>query len=156
MKDDLKTKWKTTSKQNGRQPQNKIEDDLKRKENERQPTKRKWKTNQSTKINLIGCDTIVNSPSIFNLGGHTKVGFLEKQNLHFFINLLYVLFQHRNLIYRAVVSNETGMLYLGLFDNILFSVLINLKFEIKLDFPLVIPCGFMRILVLHSRGTTQK
>ena len=23
----------------------------------------KWKTNQSTKINLIGCDTIVNSPS---------------------------------------------------------------------------------------------
>ena len=25
--------------------------------------KKKWKTNQSTKINLIGCDTIVNSPS---------------------------------------------------------------------------------------------
>ena len=25
---------------------------------------KKWKTNQSTKINLIGCDTIVNSPSI--------------------------------------------------------------------------------------------
>ena len=24
---------------------------------------KKWKTNQSTKINLIGCDTIVNSPS---------------------------------------------------------------------------------------------
>jgi hypothetical protein len=23
----------------------------------------KWKTNQSTKLNLIGCDTIVNSPS---------------------------------------------------------------------------------------------
>jgi hypothetical protein len=23
----------------------------------------KWKTNQSTKINLIGCDTIVNAPS---------------------------------------------------------------------------------------------
>jgi hypothetical protein len=32
----------------------KVEDDLK---------KIKWKTNQSTKINLIGCDTIVNSPS---------------------------------------------------------------------------------------------
>ena len=31
----------------------KMEDDL----------KQKWKTNQSTKINLIGCDTIVNSPS---------------------------------------------------------------------------------------------
>ena len=26
--------------------------------------KQKWKTNQSTKINLIGCDTIVNSPSL--------------------------------------------------------------------------------------------
>jgi hypothetical protein len=25
----------------------------------------KWKMNQSTKINLIGCDTIVNSPSMF-------------------------------------------------------------------------------------------
>ena len=25
--------------------------------------KKQWKTNQSTKINLIGCDTIVNSPS---------------------------------------------------------------------------------------------
>jgi hypothetical protein len=32
----------------------KIEDDLK---------KKKKKTNQSTKINLIGCDTTVNSPS---------------------------------------------------------------------------------------------
>ena len=29
--------------------------------------KKKWKTNQSTKINLIGCDTIVNSPSSFIL-----------------------------------------------------------------------------------------
>ena len=26
---------------------------------------KKWKTNQSTKINLIGCDTVVNSPSMF-------------------------------------------------------------------------------------------
>ena len=26
--------------------------------------KKKWETNQSTKINLIGCDTIVNSPSL--------------------------------------------------------------------------------------------
>ena len=34
---------------------NKMENDL----------KKKWKTNQSTKINLIGCDTIVNSPSWF-------------------------------------------------------------------------------------------
>ena len=38
-----------------------LEDDLKK--NGRRP-KKKWKTNQSTKINLIGCDTIVNSPSI--------------------------------------------------------------------------------------------
>ena len=35
----------------------KMEDDLKK-------TKIKWKTNQSTKINLIGCDTIVDSPSL--------------------------------------------------------------------------------------------
>ena len=27
----------------------------------------KWKKNQSTKINLIGCDTIVNSPSLQSL-----------------------------------------------------------------------------------------
>ena len=26
--------------------------------------KKKWKTNRSTKVNLIGCDTIVNSPSL--------------------------------------------------------------------------------------------
>ena len=47
-----------------------MEDDLKKKEddlkkNKRRP-KKKWKTNQSTKINLIGCDTIVNSPSKYN------------------------------------------------------------------------------------------
>ena len=34
----------------------------KEEKNGRQP-KKKWKRNQSTKINLIGCDTIVNSPS---------------------------------------------------------------------------------------------
>ena len=46
MEDDLKiNKMKTTKK--------KMENDL----------KQKWKTNQSTKINLIGFDTIVNSPS---------------------------------------------------------------------------------------------
>jgi hypothetical protein len=59
-----------------------MEDDLKKYKNEKQPTffltrmttskkmeddlKNKWKTNQSTKINLIGCDTIVNSPSQFS------------------------------------------------------------------------------------------
>ena len=36
--------------------QRKMDEDLKR---------MKWKINQSTKINLIGCDTILNSPSIF-------------------------------------------------------------------------------------------
>ena len=45
-----------------------MEDDLKKKEEKKDnpPKKRpkqKWKTNQSTKINLIGCDTIENSPS---------------------------------------------------------------------------------------------
>jgi hypothetical protein len=43
---------------------NKIEEDPKIKnKNGRQPQKIKWKKNQSTQINLIGCDTIVNSPS---------------------------------------------------------------------------------------------
>ena len=41
-----------------------MEDDLKKnKKNGRQPQK-KLKTNQLTQINLIGCDTIVNSPSV--------------------------------------------------------------------------------------------
>ena len=49
-----------------------MEDDLKKKEkkeddqnkNEKwKTTQKKLKTNQSTKINLIGCDTIVNSLS---------------------------------------------------------------------------------------------
>ena len=49
MEDDLKKKKKKNEdnqKNNGKRP------------------KQKWKTNQSTKINLIGCDTIVNSPSL--------------------------------------------------------------------------------------------
>ena len=39
-----------------------MEDNLKDNPPKKQP-KQKWKTNQSTKINLIGCDTIENSPS---------------------------------------------------------------------------------------------
>ena len=39
----------------------KMEDD--KKKNGKRP-KQKWNMNQSTKINLIGCDTIVNSPSL--------------------------------------------------------------------------------------------
>ena len=31
----------------------------------RQKKLKNWKTKQSTKINLIGCDTIVNSPSCY-------------------------------------------------------------------------------------------
>ena len=51
MEEDLKEK----KEKKGRRPKiNKMEDD---------PPK-KWKTNQSTQINLNGCDTIVNSPSI--------------------------------------------------------------------------------------------
>ena len=57
MEDDLnKQKMKTTKKNKikGRRPKKiKMEDDL----------QKKWKMNQSTKINLIGCDTVVNSPS---------------------------------------------------------------------------------------------
>jgi hypothetical protein len=44
-----------------------MEDDLKKKKkkkkNKNKKKLEKWKTNQSTKINLIGFDTIVNSPS---------------------------------------------------------------------------------------------
>ena len=40
----------------------KMEDDLQKIQNGRRPPQ-KWRTNQSTKINLIGCDTVVNSPS---------------------------------------------------------------------------------------------
>ena len=48
---------KTTKKKNGKRP------------------KKKWKTNQSTKINLIGCDTIVNSSSLlcFHLSYQTVI-----------------------------------------------------------------------------------
>ena len=49
---------------NGRQPQ-------KNEKNGKRP-KKKWKTNQSTKINLIGCDTIVNSPSSSCYRGKVK------------------------------------------------------------------------------------
>ena len=52
MEEDLKK-----NKKNGRRPQKmKMENDLNK-------TKIKLKKNQSTKINPIGCDTIVNSPS---------------------------------------------------------------------------------------------
>ena len=44
-----------------------MEDDLKKKEKKEDDLKKLWKTNQATKINLIGCDTIVNSPSFFFL-----------------------------------------------------------------------------------------
>jgi hypothetical protein len=50
MEDDLKNK--------------KMEDNLKKKKKKGRRPKQKCKTNQSTKINLIGCDTIVNSPSL--------------------------------------------------------------------------------------------
>jgi hypothetical protein len=70
MEDDLKEKWKwkTTSilllknynddlkkKRKGRRPKNK--------KNGRQPQKNLKMEDQSTKINLNGCDTIVNSPN---------------------------------------------------------------------------------------------
>ena len=63
MEDDLKK-----NKKNGRQPKKNGEknEDNQQQKNGKRP-KQKWKTNQSTKINLIGCDTIVNSPSLFHL-----------------------------------------------------------------------------------------
>ena len=39
--------------------------------------KQKWKTNQSTKINLIGCDTIENSPSLLLLVLCDKMKFVS-------------------------------------------------------------------------------
>ena len=55
MEDDLdKTKRQT-----------KMKDNPKKNKNGKQP--KKWKTKQSTKINPIGCDTIVNSPSFLLL-----------------------------------------------------------------------------------------
>jgi hypothetical protein len=44
---------------NGRRP----EKHGRRPKKEKRKKKEKWKTNQSTKINIIVCDTIVNSPS---------------------------------------------------------------------------------------------
>ena len=43
-----------------------MEDDLKKRKEKKMEDdlKKKYKTNQSNKINLIGCDTIVNSPSV--------------------------------------------------------------------------------------------
>ena len=41
----------------------KMEDDLNNFFKWKTTSKIKWKTNQSTKINLIGCDSIVYSPS---------------------------------------------------------------------------------------------
>ena len=35
--------------------------------------KKEWKTNQSTKINLIGCDTIVKSPSSLTGGRNFEI-----------------------------------------------------------------------------------
>ena len=43
-----------------------MEDYLKKIQKKEDDLKKIWKTNQSTKINLIGCDTIVNSPSVVN------------------------------------------------------------------------------------------
>ena len=65
MEDDLKNGRHTQKKDDLKNI--KMEDDLKKTKNGRRPKKVKWKTNQLTKINLIGCDTIVNSPSYFTI-----------------------------------------------------------------------------------------
>jgi hypothetical protein len=54
----------TTSKKNGRQPQKNGGGNGKRpQKNGRRHIQIKWRTKQTTKINLNGCDTIVNSPN---------------------------------------------------------------------------------------------
>ena len=63
MENDQK-KWKTTYK--------KMEDDLKQNNKKGRRPQKKWKTTKSTKINLIGCDTIVNLPSL-NYGWNVLV-----------------------------------------------------------------------------------
>ena len=55
----------------------------------------KWKTNQSTKINLIGCDTIVNSPSLFFLSqkksfGTSTMKYQENSNVKIFIRRSFI------------------------------------------------------------------
>ena len=63
-----------------------MEDNLKKKikKNEDNPKnkngkrpKQKWKTNQSNKINLMGCDTIVNLPSLILLSTKEYTHFVE-------------------------------------------------------------------------------
>ena len=74
MEDDLKTKWKMTSK--------KMEDDLKK--NGRQPQKNE-KMEDDHKYNLkkatlIGCDIIVNSPSSFN--DRSQLNFVKQTQIN--------------------------------------------------------------------------
>ena len=59
MEDNLEKKKKKKMEDDQKKEEKK--EDNKKKNKKRQP-KKKWKTNHSTKINLIGCDTIVNSP----------------------------------------------------------------------------------------------
>ena len=56
MEDDLPKKMEDDLKKEGRRPQTKMEDDLK---------KNRRLSVGIQPINLIGCDTIVNSPSLF-------------------------------------------------------------------------------------------
>ena len=58
----------------------------------------KWKTNQSTKINLIGCDTIVNSPS-----------FMLKWSYLFM--LIYIYFTHSNYLSLIPTPSHLENLY---------------------------------------------
>ena len=66
MEDDLKKNWRRPKKK-----WEKNEDDQKNKKIKMENVlKKKRKTNQSTKINLIGCDPIVHSPSISHSEAH--------------------------------------------------------------------------------------
>ena len=60
--------------------------------------KKKWRTNQSTKINLIGCNTIVNSPSVFFVVTRGK-----QNQLQIFVNKKIVLNNKSKKLYECLL-----------------------------------------------------
>jgi hypothetical protein len=111
--DDLKKKLRTTQilfSRTRMTTSEKMEDDLKKKKGRR--PKKNWKTNQSTKFNLIGCDTIVNSPSYSKLLKYLNFGLLV-DNTNISCDVLntsgrniYVYFSHTKLFLNILISQE--------------------------------------------------
>ena len=69
---------------------------------------KKWKTNQSTKINLIGCDTIVNSPSVI-MTSHLKSSTIFWQRLNWYL----VFFCHPCLVLSCPSAVTLAPLVIG-------------------------------------------